>query len=210
MHIFRVPSWIQSFYPEVQWHGDRNGRKVYLTFDDGPVPGITDFVLDELVKREWKATFFMVGDNVARHSDLAREVVAAGHRVGNHTFHHLNGLKVPSRTYLHNVALCQKELQHSLGVKPTIFRPPYGLLRFSQKKLLLRDFRLVYWEVIAGDYVERLSPGPILENLKAKTKPGSIILFHDQQKTAEKVRQILPGFLTFLEAEGFVPDLLPI
>jgi peptidoglycan/xylan/chitin deacetylase (PgdA/CDA1 family) len=210
MHLFRVPRWVQFFCPEVQWHGDRADRKIYLTFDDGPVAGITDFVLEELAKRDHKATFFMVGANVARHSDLAREVVGRGHQVGNHTFHHLNGFKVSTGEYLRDVRCCQEQLIDTLGINPKIFRPPYGLLKPKQKNLLLRDFRLVYWEIVAGDYLLKLSPDKILENLKTKTRPGSIVLFHDQQKTAAKVKRVLPDFLTFLDREGFVSDFLPI
>ncbi|EON79417.1 Polysaccharide deacetylase [Lunatimonas lonarensis] len=205
-----MPRWVQLFCPELQWHGDRANRKIYLTFDDGPVAGITDFVLEELAKRDCKATFFMVGDNVARYVDLAREVVDRGHQVGNHTFHHLNGIKVSTEEYLRDVRHCQEELNDTLGVSPKIFRPPYGLLKPKQKHLLLQDFRLVYWEIVAGDYLLRLSPEKILENLKTKTRPGSIVLFHDQQKTAAKLKRVLPDFLTFLDGEGFVSDFLPI
>lgn len=203
MHLFRIPTWLQLVYPWAVWHGDREGRQVYLTFDDGPVPGITDFVLEELAKRRMKATFFMVGDNVCRHPGLAREVVASGHCVGNHTYHHLHGGQVSTAAYLQDVALCQEELGQRLGISPNLFRPPYGRMKMAQRRALRDTYKLVLWEVLPGDYLERLSVELISKRIKEKTRPGSIVLFHDQQKTAAKVKSVLPDFLAFLDGEGF-------
>ncbi|MCC5936394.1 MAG: polysaccharide deacetylase family protein [Lunatimonas sp.] len=203
MHLFRIPSWLQSIYPGVVWHGNREGRQVYLTFDDGPVPGITDFVLEELTKRGMGATFFMVGENVSRHPELAREVVASGHAVGNHTYHHLNGRNTTFDAYMLDVALCQAEISQCLGIVPTMFRPPYGRMKAKQRHALRSMYRVVLWEILAGDYVERLPAALISKEIQAKTRPGSIVLFHDQQKTAAKIKKVLPDFLAFLDGEGF-------
>ncbi|WP_209330599.1 polysaccharide deacetylase family protein [Lunatimonas salinarum] len=203
MHFFRIPSWLQLLCPSVVWHGSRDDKQVFLTFDDGPVPGITDFVLEELAKWNMKATFFMVGENVSRHPGLAREVVAMGHGIGNHTYNHLNGVNTDATTYLQNVALCQEQLAQNLGVVPALFRPPYGRLTAYQRRTLRESYEIVLWEILSGDYLDRLPEDLICRKIQEKTRSGSIVLFHDQEKTARKVKKVLPDYLAFLDGEGF-------
>ncbi len=203
-----VPRPIQLLFPKRIWKGDPSGNRVYLTFDDGPVPGVTDYVLNELAKRGQKATFFMVGDNVRKHAGLAAEVLQAGHGVGNHTYHHRNGWNTPDRDYLENVRDFDQILGQNLGIQTELFRPPYGLLKRSQAKSLLESKKIVMWNVLSGDYDCSLDATRILDKTIGSTRPGSIVLFHDQQKTQQVLPQVLPGFLDFLLEKGFETALL--
>lgn len=180
-----------------------------LTFDDGPVPGVTDFVLEQLYIRNMVATFFMVGANIAKYPELAREVAGQGHGIGNHTFNHLDGWKVPFSRYMENVNLCDGIIAEKLSITPRFFRPPYGRLRSSQATALKRNYDIVFWEIISGDYLPNLADDSILRNIEQKTKSGSIVLFHDQEKTRAKVRRLLPNYLDYLRDSGFQTQLLP-
>jgi len=208
MKPHRVPGWIQRFFPQRKWEGIGENKQVYLTFDDGPVPGITDFVLSELAKRNQQATFFMVGDNVRKHSSLAQEVVQAGHQIGNHTYHHLHGLKTATQLYLDNVNACDQILEEKLGKSTSLFRPPYGMLSPWQAGVLLKEKQIVMWTILTGDYDRSVSPQVVLKDSKRMTSETSIIVFHDQQKTDGHLQKILPGYLDFLEGEGFKTGIL--
>ncbi|WP_158860143.1 polysaccharide deacetylase family protein [Lunatibacter salilacus] len=208
MFLYRVPTLVQWIYPRYVWHMDRSEPKVYLTFDDGPVDGITDFVLDLLLERNMKATFFMVGDNILKYLPLARRIVSEGHQVGNHTFNHLNGWNTSPEKYLENVAQCQRTIEDHLGVNTDLFRPPYGRMSQLQRKHLCKEYRIVMWEILSGDFITGKNVAGTLKKISKKTQNGSIILFHDQQKTAKFVKRILPGYLDFLEKMDFKSDLL--
>lgn len=203
-----VPKAVQFIFPKRIWAGDASGNQVYLTFDDGPVPGITDFVLNELAKRGQQATFFMVGDNLRKHRSLGNEVLAAGHQIGNHTYNHLNGWKTSDQDYLKNIQEFDQELEASLGLNTTLFRPPYGLIRNSQAKAVLKSKKLIMWNVLSGDYDQRIDSSRILSKSIHHTRPGSIVLFHDQQKTQEVLQKVLPAYLDFLFENGFKTKLL--
>lgn len=181
---------------------------VYLTFDDGPVPGVTDYVLGELAKRNQKATFFVVGDNVSKNPVLAREITSAGHKIGNHTFNHLNGWKTDKTTYVENVERCDKVLADVLGIKTKLFRPPYGLIKSSQAAEVSRFHQLVMWNMLSGDYDQNLKPEVVLSKSIKHTKAGSIAVFHDQQKTKEILPKILPHYLDFILEMGWKTDVL--
>ncbi|MFC4873063.1 polysaccharide deacetylase family protein [Negadavirga shengliensis] len=208
MFLYKVPDIVNWFYPDYIWHKERTSSRIYLTFDDGPVPGATDFVLEELGKRGMKATFFMVGENVSRHPDLAREVRKEGHRIGNHTQHHLNGAKTTTKDYLRDTYDCQETLIDIVGVNPMIFRPPYGRLRTPQKKALLSKYDIVFWDVLAGDFRKGLLPAKSLRKIMQKTQNGSVILFHDQTKTSPFIRKMLPDFLDYIASSGYQTGLL--
>lgn len=203
-----VPRSVQLLFPKRIWKGDPSGNRIYLTFDDGPVPGVTDYVLNELAKRGQKATFFMVGDNLRKHAGLAREVLQAGHGFGNHTYHHRNGWNTPDQEYLDNVRAFDQIASQNLGVQTALFRPPYGLVKLSQAKSLLQSKKIVMWNVLSGDYDTALGAPRILSKTMKNTRPGSIVLFHDQQKTREVLPKVLPGFLDFLAEQGFETALL--
>lgn len=198
-----VPTLIQSFFPNRIWKKPGAGRKIYLTFDDGPVPGVTDFVLNELAKRKMKATFFMVGANVEKSPSLAKEVLLDEHTIGNHTFHHLNGWKTSSEDYLLDVEACEQILIQTLNVKPRLFRPPYGTMTGRQAKALSKTHELIMWNVLTGDYDGSLTPDQILKNTLKYVNPGAIVVLHDQEKTSGVIRKVLPDLLDSLADQGF-------
>lgn len=203
-----VPKAVQLVFPRRIWSGDGSGNQVFLTFDDGPVPGVTDFVLNELAKRDQKATFFMVGDNLQKHRTLGVEVLAAGHGVGNHTNNHLNGWKTADHEYLQNIQGFDQQLETSLGIQTDLFRPPYGRIRRSQANAVLKSKKLVMWNVLSGDFDPRIDPSRILSKSIKNTRPGSIVLFHDQKKTIKTIRKVLPEYLDFLKENGLQTGLL--
>ncbi len=185
------------------WHHSRQENKIYLTFDDGPVPGVTDFVLEQLAQRGMKATFFMVGDNVRKYPELAKHVVLEGHGIGNHTFSHMDGYQNKAGHYLNDILLCQEELIKATGKTPVIFRPPYGRVTKKQLHLISPMYRVVLWDVISGDYDKRQSNEKCLNKAKQHSQKGSIVLFHDQEKTAAVIRAVLPKYLNFIQKSGF-------
>ncbi len=203
-----VPKVVQLFFPRRIWSGDNSVKEVFLTFDDGPVPGVTDFVLNELAKRGQKATFFMVGDNLRKHSLLGKEVLSAGHQIGNHTYNHLNGWKTDDQEYLKNIQAFDQELDRSLGIQTRLFRPPYGLIRNSQAKAVLKSKKLIMWDVLSGDYDRSIDPKLVLSKTIKNTGLGSIVLFHDQLKTETTIQKVLPEYLDFIEKNGFQTKLL--
>lgn len=208
MLVHYVPVLFQFLFPGYVWHRSRKEKAVYLTFDDGPVPEVTDFVLEELEKRQMKATFFMVGDNVAKHLSLAVKVRDQGHQIGNHTYNHLNGRLHPSEEYLDNVKQCQSILSEKLGVDTTLFRAPYGRLKREQRILISRTHQIIMWDVLAGDFHPQQTPARCLAKIKQHTHNGSIILFHDQEKTKEMIFSVLPEFLDFIQVEGYHANVL--
>ena len=203
-----VPQAVQMLFPSRTWEGDPLANRVCLTFDDGPVPGVTDYVLNELAKRNQKATFFMVGDNIQKFPELARAVLESGHGIGNHTFNHLNGWKTANADYLENVRAFDSILEEKLGIQTDLFRPPYGLVKSSQAKVILESKKIVMWNVLSGDYHPAISTARILAKTKENTRSGSIVLFHDQQKTREVLPEVLPYFLDFLLERGLETALL--
>lgn len=203
MAFHSVPTLIQSFFPNRIWKKSDLGQKIYLTFDDGPVTGVTDYVLNELGKHGMKATFFMVGANVKKSPSLAKEVFAGGNAIGNHTFHHLDGWKTGLENYVNDFKACDQILESTLNVKPKLFRPPYGKMTGSQAKVLRESHQLIMWNVLSGDYDQNLLPTQILKNTIKRVNPGAIVVFHDQEKTREMIRKVLPDFLDFLSDQGF-------
>lgn len=203
-----VPKAIQLVFPKRIWSGNGSGNQVYLTFDDGPVPEVTDFVLNELAKRGQMATFFMVGDNLRKFPTLGKAVLESGHQIGNHTFNHLNGWKASHEEYLKNIGAFDQILESLLGIQTALFRPPYGLIKTSQAKAVLKSKRLIMWNVLSGDYDQRIDPTRVLSKSIKNTLPGSVILFHDQQKTKDTILKILPDYLDFLKDQGFQTGIL--
>ncbi len=203
-----VPSLIQHLYPARVWSKEDSGNMVYLTFDDGPVPGVTDYVLEELAKRDQKATFFVVGDNVRKNPSLAREILDQGHQIGNHTFHHLNGWKTKRHSYLDNVDLCDRTIEDLLGIKTQLFRPPYGLIRSTQAVEVSRSHQIVMWTMLSGDYDLSLKPELILKNSMRHTREGRIAVFHDQLKTKHVLPKVLPQYLDYIGDMGWKTAVL--
>ncbi|MCH7396789.1 polysaccharide deacetylase family protein [Belliella sp. DSM 107340] len=208
MVIHHVPDLIPKLFKHYTWHKDRSKKKIYLTFDDGPVPEVTEFVLEQLDRFGMKATFFVVGDNVRKSPSLAKQIVANGHGIGNHTYHHLNGYKTPTDIYIHDVFCCQKVLNDELGLESRLFRPPYGRITKNQFKALSPEFEVVMWDVLSGDYDPNQSCQKCLEKTIKYSQNGSIVVFHDQIKTKSVLKEILVDYLRYIKDSGFETDLL--
>ena len=168
-----------------------------MTFDDGPIPIITPWVVDELKKYNAKATFFCVGDNVKKHPEIYQLLLDNGHRVGNHTMNHLNGWKNYNKTYFENIAAAEKYITSDL------FRPPYGKIKPTQIFRLKKKYKLIMWDVLTGDYDESKTGEECLNKIKKNVKSGSIIVFHDSIKAEKRLRYALPKCLEFLKTEGY-------
>lgn len=203
MLIEQPPLLYRILFPEAIWRIKRKKhRAVYLTFDDGPIPEVTPWVLDTLDKYDVKATFFMVGDNARRHPWLVEEVKRRGHSYGNHTMHHLQGFKVTSMRYMRDITEANEYIDSSL------FRPPHGLMRWSQAKAIKAHYNIVMYDLVTRDYSKRLNGYDVLANVKHYTRNGSIIVFHDSLKAERNLRFALPQAIEWLKSEGY--EILPI
>ena len=197
MIIEQLAIWLRWLYPRATWRMDKNVKAVYLTFDDGPIPESTPFILDTLAAYDAHATFFMVGDNVRKHPELFRQIVAAGHQVGNHTFNHWGGFKHTTKAYSENA-----EKANQL-IRAHLFRPPHGWMRIDQYIWLGRKYRIVMWDLVTRDYSKWLTAEDVLRNVKKYTRNGSIITFHDSLKSIDKLRYALPEALKWLKEQGY-------
>lgn len=198
MIIEQPAVFLRWIYPHALWRMDKREKAVYLTFDDGPIPEATPFILDTLERFGAKATFFMVGDNAQKYPHLLAEVKARGHRIGNHTYNHIGGLRWWSWLYLANVVKANKIL------KTDLFRPPHGWMKIMQYRVLRHcGFRVVMWDVVTRDYSRCLTADDVLHNVKRYARPGSIITFHDSLKSIDKLKHALPEALQWLAQEGY-------
>lgn len=195
--MISVPRIFQLFYPSLCWQKKSNTKTIHLTFDDGPHPEITLQVLDFLDQYNAKATFFCVGENVQRFPDIFDEVKNRGHKVGNHTYNHLNGWKTSFRDYLNNVHKCNNL------VKSNLLRPPYGKISFAQISALKKEFQIVMWSVLSYDFDRETSPEQCFCYATKKTESGSIIVFHDSVKASKNMLQTLPKVLKHYSDLGF-------
>lgn len=205
--IHKTPRLLKFLYPSLTWNVRTSEKKIYLTFDDGPIPEVTEFVLDTLKKYDAKAVFFMVGDNIQKHPEVFKKVVGAGHLVGNHTFNHLKGWKTTDNEYFANVALCEQAIGEQ-SVK--LFRPPYGRIKRSQIRELKKQYKIVMWDVLSADYEKYLSKENCLKGTINATRNGSIVLFHDHLKTFEKIQYVLPLYLEHFKNKGYTFELIPV
>ena len=199
MFLHYSPFWLKAIYPRYIWHIPVKEDKIFLTFDDGPIPKITEFVLDQLRDFNAKATFFCIGDNVRKHPDVYQQLLNEGHSVGNHTYNHMNGWKTEDSVYNENISLCDQQL----GISTQLFRPPYGRIKRAQAKLLPTERKIIMWDVLSGDFSAQLSPEVCLSKSIKHTKPGSIILFHDSLKAANNMMYALPRFLEHFSQKGY-------
>ncbi len=198
MYLVKTPRWLKSLFSNYVWHISAAQKVLYLTFDDGPHPVATPFVLDELKKHEAKATFFCIGKNVLENDAVYQRIIAEGHTVANHTNNHLNGWKTTDEIYLDNIYEASKHINSPL------FRPPYGRIKKNQgRTLLAKGFKIVMWDVLSGDFDINLSPQNCLNNVAGKSVPGSIIVFHDSEKAFKNMSYALPRVLNFFIEKGF-------
>ena len=215
MHFFSVPSTIQWLIPSCTWRKVGQEKVIYLTFDDGPHPEITTWVIDELKKHQIKATFFCVGDNLKKHPETAKQLLTEGHQIGNHTMHHIKGWKHKNVDYIKDIEDCDTEIRkiheqlNDEKAQPRLFRPPYGQIKPSQIKLLReKGYEIIQWSDLSCDYDKHLNCEKSLSALVKNAKPGSIVVFHDSEKAENQLKQILPSYLEAMLAEGFTFETL--
>jgi peptidoglycan/xylan/chitin deacetylase (PgdA/CDA1 family) len=200
---------IKKIFPKYIWDIPNTENKIYLSFDDGPIPEVTEWVLDQLKKYHAKATFFCIGDNIQKHPELFKKVIQEGHAIGNHTFNHLNGWKTTTENYVENVRLaetasCKLKTEHC-----KLFRPPYGKIKPSQSKRLMQlGYKIIMWDVLSADFDRTIEQEQCLENVISNVKSGSIIVFHDSLKASQNLKHTLPKTLELLSKKGFVFEII--
>ncbi|WP_234734187.1 polysaccharide deacetylase family protein [Tellurirhabdus bombi] len=192
-------------YPRFRWRVRTQEPVIYLTFDDGPIPDVTESVLETLHQYRAKATFFCIGDNVRKHPFIYQKVVSSGNAIGNHTFNHLNGWKTEDAVYLENFAQCQQQLHNATN----LMRPPYGRIKRSQAREVLKTHEIIMWDVLSGDFSPNLTPETVLKKTIQYTEPGSILLFHDSLKARRNMEFALPRVLDHFSQKGYRFELLP-
>lgn len=202
MYLSRTPNFIQSLFPNFTWQVPTQEKTIFLTFDDGPIPEVTPWVLSQLDQYRAHATFFCVGDNIRKHGQVFEQVKAAGHALGSHTYNHLSGWASDNIPYFHNVRHCARQ------TGSTLFRPPYGRLKPSQAQFLQRHYQIIMWDVLSGDFDPCTTPEQCLANVTDHAGPGSIIVFHDSLKARENLTYTLPRVLEYFSARGYVFEKL--
>lgn len=199
---------IKWLFPKYVWDIPNKDNKVYLTFDDGPIPEITEFVLSELEKHNAKATFFCIGDNIRKNPGIFEKVIVSGNAIGNHTFNHLKGWETETETYIENVKLCEAQMEKH-RIKTNLMRPPYGRIKKSQAKILRNSgYKIIMWDIVSADFDATISPEECLKNVLKNVASGSIIVFHDSIKAFPNMRHALPETLKFLSEKGFKCEVL--
>jgi len=206
MFLHYSPFWLKAFYSRYTWHIPTTEKKLFLTFDDGPIPEITEYVLAKLEEFNAKATFFCIGDNVRKHPDIFQKLINKGQSIGNHTFNHLNGWATEDKNYIDNINLCEQQL----NISTNLFRPPYGRMKKSQAKFLPSDKKIIMWDVLSGDFSPNITPEICLQKTIQYSRPGSIILFHDSLKAAKNMKYALPLFLDHFSKKGYSFEALPM
>ncbi|AUP78931.1 polysaccharide deacetylase family protein [Flavivirga eckloniae] len=204
----KTPLLLKKVFPNYIWNMVSNSKEIYLTFDDGPTPEITNWVLDTLKEYKAKATFFCIGNNIEKHPDIFLDILAAGHSIGNHTYNHLKGWKTKTADYLKNVSKTQDVIERKIpnsefGIK-NLFRPPYGQITPKQgKKLIGLDYKIIMWDVLSFDWNKKISKEACLNNITGKTTNGSIIVFHDSVKASKNMQYALPKVLKHFSMLGY-------
>jgi len=201
LYLANSPFWLQWFYPTLTWHKNRREKSIYLTFDDGPIPVVTPFVLNTLKKFNAKATFFCIGDNIEKYPEIFTHVISEGHTIGNHTYNHLKGWNTGNDDYLNNIKKCSE----LTGGK--LFRPPYGRIKKSQISAIkeqIPETEIVMWDVLSGDFDQKISVENCISNVLKNSRNGSIIVFHDSIKAFGRLEHSLPVILEKLSSRGFI------
>ncbi|QHT66484.1 polysaccharide deacetylase family protein [Rhodocytophaga rosea] len=190
---------VKKLYPSFLWNKPTHTKEIYLTFDDGPIPEVTEWVLEQLAAYQAKATFFCVGDNIRKHPFVFTKVKQGGHSIGNHTYNHLNGWKTPVSDYFTNVQACQQVA----GIPVHLFRPPYGKITRKQAAHIQQTHQIVMWDVLSGDFDQQLPAQVCLRKSIQHTENGSIVVFHDSIKAWKNLKEVLPAYLAHFSALGY-------
>ena len=202
---------IKKIFSNFTWDVSNTGNTVYLTFDDGPIPEVTEWVLAELKKHGFKATFFSIGENITKHPEIFKKVISEGHSIGNHTYNHLNGWNTSTEDYIKNVARCEEAISKNINqnLKSKLFRPPYGKIKTAQSKAIQKlGYKIIMWDVLSADFDTTISREQCLDNVLSNVKPGSIIVFHDSVKAFKNLEYVLPKTLAFLKEKKINCDVL--
>ena len=200
----RVPTFFNSLFPNLIWSISQSEKIVYLTFDDGPIPDVTTWVLDLLKEKNIKASFFCIGDNIRKYPKIFSRIIEEGHTVGNHTFNHINGWKNSSELYTQNISKCNNEIEKHVKLERKLFRPPYGRITPKQIKILKqKGYDIIMWELLSCDYNKHLSAQECYNNATKRVRPGSIIVFHDSLKAQKNLRKALPKTIDRLLEKGY-------
>lgn len=195
---------IKKIFSGFVWDLPNNERKVYLTFDDGPTPEVTQWTLNQLKQYNAKATFFCIGENIQKYPEIFNTVIIEGHAIGNHTYNHLKGWKTKTTDYIENLKQCKSEILKFTKPESKLFRPPYGKINLSQsKKLRKMDYKIIMWDVLSADFDTTISKEKCLENVIENIQSGSIIIFHDSKKAFKNLEYALPKTLEFLKEKGY-------
>jgi peptidoglycan-N-acetylglucosamine deacetylase len=223
LYWIKTPKLIKSVFSNLTWDFKNSEKKIYLTFDDGPTPKITEWVLNILNENNIKATFFCIGANINKHPDIFKKIVLDGHAVGNHTYNHVNGWQTRMEEYIKNTELCQESIIKNKLIydwkskiddgkkkkESTIFRPPYGKIKRNQAKLLRQlGYKIIMWDVLSADFDQNISVEKCLENATKKVTSGSIIVFHDSLKAYKNLEYALPKAIEILKNKGFSFDVI--
>jgi len=199
-YLVKTPNCIQLLFKNWIWSFSSKEKVLYLTFDDGPTPLVTNWTLNLLEEYNAKATFFCVGENIVKHPKIHQRIVNKKHTIGNHTNNHLNGFKTTTSKYLNNILDFEKGSNTDFG----LFRPPYGKITFSQsRKIRKKGYKIIMWDVLSADFDTNISSEECLENVIRNTKNGSIIVFHDSLKSQEKLYYVLPKILGYYTNKGY-------
>ena len=206
----KTSRFIKTMFPRYIWDfTGKNDRTVYLTFDDGPTPEVTPWVLENLRKSEAKATFFCIGDNIERHPQIFKQLITEGHSIGNHTFDHVNGWQTNTKDYIQNVESCAGIIDRLHANYDKLFRPPYGKIKKAQANILIaQGYKIIMWDVLSADFDTTVTPERCLQNVLSNTQPGSIIIFHDSVKAFKNLEYALPETLKFLKRNGFKCEVI--
>lgn len=209
LYWIKTNSFIKKIFSKYTWDIPNSANKVYLTFDDGPTPEVTEWVLDELKKRSAKATFFCIGKNIEENPALFKRILIEGHAIGNHTMNHLNGWSTSTENYIENTMLCNQSIYKHTNQKTLLFRPPYGKIKNNQARLLLaQGYKIIMWDVLSADFDQTISKEKCLGNVIKNTRSGSIIVFHDSIKASKNLKHTLPKVLDYIEKHQLYCDVL--
>ncbi len=200
----------EILFPRYIWRIKTTEKKIYLTFDDGPILEVTEWVLEQLAQFNAKATFFCVGENIIKHPEIFKKILNEGHEVANHTQNHLKGWKTENELYLDNFQLCEDSLESFKKEKSNFFRPPYGQLKRKQADEILKTHKILMWSVLTKDYEASFDEVQCLEHAIKKTRNGSIVLFHDSLKAQKNLQYVLPKYLEYFSKKGYKFELIEL
>ncbi|WP_445710208.1 polysaccharide deacetylase family protein [Flavobacterium sp.] len=200
----KTPYLIKKLFSNYVWNIPNTKNEIFLTFDDGPIPEVTEWVLDILAKEAIKATFFCIGDNIRKNPHILKRIINEGHSIGNHTFNHLNGWKNNNEKYFNNIELFNSEYE-KISKKPTrLFRPPYGKIKPSQSYYLRKKgYKIIMWDIISYDFDKKLKSEKCLKNIISNCNTGSVIVFHDSLKAEKNLKFVLPKTIQILKEKGY-------